>query len=51
MDYLSDCCSRYPLGELDKSDVPAIGLCSRCKDNTTFSIYIGGKNDTERKGA
>ena len=38
---LSICCTAIPLHrtELDTTTNPPIGICSRCKDNTTFEKY------------
>ena len=38
-EYVSECCSAFPIGELDISTVPyggPSGFCGNCKDNTIF---------------
>ena len=40
IEWLSECCTAYPIGELDMSSVPyggPSGFCSRCHDNCIFT--------------
>ena len=38
--YLSECCGYTPLYSLDDSGCDVIGICSKCKDHTTFKKEI-----------
>ena len=39
--WVSECCTAYPIGELDMSSVPfggPSGFCGRCHDNCIFIV-------------
>ena len=39
--WVSECCTAYPIGELDMSSIPfggPSGFCGRCHDNCIFIV-------------